>query len=450
MKKAITIILTFVFLLSALSAVSFVNGESASAEVVGFSSARVEKVDLTGVPNILDYMLVDSEAFKITGATGMEYLSVLAGYGEKFGGKTLYLANDIDMTGSEFTPVPEFWGTFDGQGHIIDNLVVGADKTPNGGGMFIRVQNSTIKNLIIGKNSSMTTESQQPAGFIAQNTNGTATLIDNVYICGNVTGEKPVGGLVGMLNGGTIVNSTFAGNVLAKHNDGSAGGMIGIAYNAEASVRNCRNAGKIESTGYNATAAVSGGMIGRIWAGVTVIDCINNGTITSKCAAGGMIGAALVNTATITVRNCKNFGSLLHDGGNTGIVGSVNVASFVDENNSNTVGGTDNTFVLEPITPDFPETDPYVPGQYDNNGDDGNDDNNGDGNDNNGDDNNTAIDKNDEPDKTATTTASTDSGATDTAETEKAGGCGSTIGGAAVVLACAGLAVAVTVGKKKK
>lgn len=152
-----------------------------------------------------------------------------------------------------------------------------------------------------------------------------------------------------------------------------------------------------------------------------------------------IIGAALVNTEAITVCNCKNFGSLLHDSGNTGIVGSLNVASFVDKNNSNTVGDTDDTFMPETITPDFPETDRYVSGQYDNNGD---------GNDNNGDDNNTAIDKNDEPDKTATTTVSADSVETDTAETEKTGGCGSTIGGVAVVLACAGLAVDVTVGKK--
>ena len=39
-------------------------------------------------------------------------------------GKTVLLAGDIDLTGTDFRPIPTFGGTFDGQGHTISGLLV--------------------------------------------------------------------------------------------------------------------------------------------------------------------------------------------------------------------------------------------------------------------------------------------------------------------------------------
>ena len=37
-------------------------------------------------------------------------------------GKTVYLEADIDLTGTDFAPIPTFGGTFEGQGHTISGL----------------------------------------------------------------------------------------------------------------------------------------------------------------------------------------------------------------------------------------------------------------------------------------------------------------------------------------
>ena len=34
-------------------------------------------------------------------------------------GKTVYLDNDVDLSGSDFVPIPTFGGMFEGQGHTV-------------------------------------------------------------------------------------------------------------------------------------------------------------------------------------------------------------------------------------------------------------------------------------------------------------------------------------------
>jgi hypothetical protein len=271
--------------------------------------------------------------------------------------------------------------------------------------------------------------------------NGSNALVDNVYVAADVTGQKPVGGFVGVCNGGTITNSTFAGAVLAQHNDGAAGGMTGLAYNANFKIINCRNVGTIEATGFNEGAAVAGGMVGRTWSHLGLENCINNGTITSKCAAGGILGAGGMGADySLTVRNCKNYGTLTSANSQTGVVGTYNM-NFTDDNNQNLIGSTDESYVALTITPNFPEIDPYVPYEPDE-GEGGGDDIFGGSDDDSGED--TTEDTKKPEETTAESETTTDSETT----SEESSGCGSTIGAAMGVLACAGLAVAV--GKKKK
>ena len=114
--------------------------------------------------------------------------------------------------------------------------------------------------------------------------------------------------------------------------------------------------------------------------------------------------------------------------------------SFTNENNTDSMGATDNTYIPLTITPNFPEVDPYVPYEPDDSGDSTEDIFGGD--DNNGDD---TFNETEMPENTTTeSNATVDSETTD----EKSGGCGSTIGAAMGVLVCATLAVAAA--KKKK
>ena len=42
-------------------------------------------------------------------------------------GKTVYLDNDVDLSGSDFVPIPTFGGTFEGQGHTVSGLELSGD-----------------------------------------------------------------------------------------------------------------------------------------------------------------------------------------------------------------------------------------------------------------------------------------------------------------------------------
>jgi len=72
--------------------------------------------------------------------------------GEKFEGKTVKLNADINLDGLNWTPIGNdsnyFWGTFDGQDHIISNMTINVN-TPDANqfvGLFGGVRKATLKN----------------------------------------------------------------------------------------------------------------------------------------------------------------------------------------------------------------------------------------------------------------------------------------------------------------
>ena len=63
-------------------------------------------------------------------------------------GKTVYLEADLDLSGTEFAPIPTFGGTFEGQGHTISGLRIGAEDSITG--LFcIVAETGLIRNLIV-------------------------------------------------------------------------------------------------------------------------------------------------------------------------------------------------------------------------------------------------------------------------------------------------------------
>ncbi|MBS0987002.1 beta strand repeat-containing protein [Acetobacter thailandicus] len=133
------------------------------------------------------------------------------------------LARPLDMSSiSNFTPLTPggFYGTFNGLGNTISNLVInsGADDV----GLFGQLMGGTISNvgLIKGSVTGTNTAAASTAGsLVGANNFGT---ISNVYATGNVTGGRS-GGLVGM-NEGTINNAYATGNVTGSR---SSGGLVG-------------------------------------------------------------------------------------------------------------------------------------------------------------------------------------------------------------------------------
>ena len=100
-----------------------------TTDIVGYSDARVESVDLSEIVNMTDFVKIADEnkpeKVKISTAAELELFDNLV---YSFEGKTVYLANDIDAAGYSLQPVgtssAPFKGTFDGQGHEVRNIAI--------------------------------------------------------------------------------------------------------------------------------------------------------------------------------------------------------------------------------------------------------------------------------------------------------------------------------------
>ncbi len=136
-------------------------------------------------------------------------------------GKTVVLSNDVDLAGTEFTSIPIFGGTFDGQGHTISGLYLTDYNSPQGLFRYIQegalVKNLTVKGTVtpIGVKSTI--------GGVAGSNSGT---ILNCTFIGTIRGDKYVGGIAGINEAeGLISNSSAQGIVYGKHYVGGIAGQ---------------------------------------------------------------------------------------------------------------------------------------------------------------------------------------------------------------------------------
>ena len=162
----------------------------------------------------------------ISTAEGLFYFAKKVNAGNNFAGKTVTLANNIDLNNEKWTPIgiydkanTLFKGTFDGQNHAVTGLKV-EESNKQGVGFFGKVYTGTIKNLTV---------------------EGSVSASSCDY----------VGGIVGH-GYATITNCTFKGTV-GNNNSMQVGGIAG-----------------------------SGGF--------TVTDCSVYADVTAECWAGGIVG----------------------------------------------------------------------------------------------------------------------------------------------------------------
>ena len=217
----------------------------------------------------------------------------------KVDNKTHFLmTDDIDLEGDSFKPIgygSYFNGVFDGGGHTINTDFNFPGMTDiSYFGIFKEIRSGTVKNL-------------------------------NVE--GDITAPKRatlIGGIAGYLNGGTIENCSFAGNISkSSSTDSYVGGIAGQALNGV--IKNCSFEGEISSN-ITLEDAAEGGIVG----------CASGSRISNSCVSGHIEGGYRVGGIAGYWRgginndivNCYSVGSVKCNAGGgyaSGIVGYLNM-----------------------------------------------------------------------------------------------------------------------------
>ena len=235
-----------------------------------------------------------------------------------FGGKTIYLDNDLDLSGTQWTPigngdnfVRHFAGTFDGQHHKIMNLYhhYTGDELVRNGLFGVVSDGGTLKNLLVIDADIASNDGSLLAGILADWVNG--GTVENCYTSGKIennVGDKFVGGLIGQCTWSTQVKGCASdATVISTESDedhvDTVGGLIGQWENSadSSSITDCWFGGSVSCN--NIYSAV-GGILGANFEnfsgnkpGVIIKNCI----VATKNITGAEPGnitwiTAVVNT----------------------------------------------------------------------------------------------------------------------------------------------------------
>ncbi len=306
MKKTLAIILALMMSISLLGS---------------FSVSAAEVYDGTSVSASLAGAGTEADPYLIANGADLAYFAANA-----VAGASYKLTADIVWatapSANNWTPVPAFSGTFDGNGYSISGIYcVGDEKVA----LFATteatavIKNLTIKDSYFEGNSSV-------AGIVAFVTPGTpdAPAYLTVENCVNyadiVVNKKDgnSGGLIGEIiatsgKGTQIVTSVSKcvnyGSVTSKTGNGYIGGVIGRLC-GQSTVSECANFGTITGS-----SAIVGGVIGQVSANgasdpaytITISDCLNAGAVNGTHVSGGVLARAYELT---TIKNCVNLGQL--------------------------------------------------------------------------------------------------------------------------------------------
>jgi len=253
--------------------------------------------------------LIRSFMLNLTAANGLNDISenLLINY---------RLMADIDLSGMNWMPIgtqaAPFLGTFDGNGHTINNLNINQPTMDNMG--LFGVNNGSIRNLhlenarIIGRNNTGSVAGRNMQSI----TNVTVDIAE-------LTGVRGVGGLVGINdNSGIITESsvTGTGNV-AGSND--VGGLAGA------------NSGTIRlsfaTVNVSGSSSLVGGLIGSMPTGL-VEQSYATGNVSALGNFGGFIGSFTGNFSVI--RNSFSTGNTASHPSSAGFIGHTSGTPLIE------------------------------------------------------------------------------------------------------------------------
>ena len=215
------------------------------------------------------------------------------------------LAADIDLTGTEWTPIPNFAGTFDGNGKTITGLTINQSAMDNVG-LFASIDDvGTVKNLKLDK---VNVTANSNVGAIAGENRGT---IENCSVSGSVTGSSNnsyVGGIAGWHYGGTITDCHSSATVEGITYTG------GVAGQSNASITACYSTGDVKGEG-NYVGGVVGDNVSSI-----VNACYHaTGSVAGASGSTGGVAGRNYNddiiSVTATVTACYWSGAVAGDKG---------------------------------------------------------------------------------------------------------------------------------------
>lgn len=247
-----------------------------------------------------------------------------------FAGETVRLTADIDLGGSDFTPIGHdtqisdrawpFCGTFDGQEHTISGLKTvclewpAEDMPRYNQALFGYAENAVIKNLTVS--GRVDSEYDNAAGLVAS-FEGEQGLISNCVSEVQVKGKSFVGGIVGnsFCKDLRLENCQNLGEVTAAR---YVGGLLGSGNMDNVTVSGSENRGVVTGTEYCA-----GGLIGSAKV-VDLTDCANYGAVSGKSVVGGLMGESESSfNYVVTVRRCFNAANISGETMVGGLFGNI-------------------------------------------------------------------------------------------------------------------------------
>lgn len=229
-------------------------------------------------------------------------------------GITVELTADLDLSGSDFTPVPIFQGTFHGNGHtisgfsfekkgsktglfrtltasaVVDDLTVEGDLTPQG--------SASQAGLLVGENYGTVSRCAAQGSVSGQEDigglvglNGESGCIQSCTSATAVTGVTNVGGITGQ-NLGAVENSSNTGEINTQADQETPTSVGGIAGLSRGTIRGCTNSGAVgyQHVGYN-MGGIAGLQSGEI------STCSNTAPIQGRKDVGGIAGQFEPNTS---------------------------------------------------------------------------------------------------------------------------------------------------------
>lgn len=290
------------------------------------------------------------------------------------------LEKNIDMNGEgNWTPVEEYWGTFDGNNKSISNITIDVN---NDVSSFICNNYGNINNLIFDGNLTLTDAmkigtlagsnygkikscvinsqinitiaqtamGQKAGGLVAENVQKqdgdkyytgiiTDSYVNNLTITVGATsgGQKNIGGIAA--DNTTIITGCYAKVNITTNKAGFVGGIVGSNCNGNGKIQACYSIGHIEN---NITSGVGfGGLAGQNAGANSIVNgCYSNVTFKQGGSAiGGLVGKNFNGTisysyslnSNLNLCSNNNVPNKIIDSSNCTIEELINKASNINE-----------------------------------------------------------------------------------------------------------------------
>jgi len=240
---------------------------------------------------------------------------------DNFAGKTITLAGNIDLSQYEnWVPIGNysedsnsiFFGTFNGNGHVISGLTISRSDADRQG-LFGRIDEGKVLNIGLDK---VNIKGYDRVGAVAGVVNKGGSVV-NCYSTGKINGNAMVGGVVGTILASSNVSNSYS---TAEVSGGAAVGGVTGGINKNSGVANSYFTGTV-----NGQHAV-GGVAGSILDNSSVVSSYFSGTVSGNEEVGGVTGQILSNSR---VTNSYSIGAVSGSDKVGGITGSVYTKSLL-------------------------------------------------------------------------------------------------------------------------